>query len=597
MAPRTPMAPFLALALVFVVGASGQASERLRITNGCAREPIWIAHMAANTIGPDAQNVEIPPLATRSFATSDGLTATRYWPKMGCDALGSHCRIGESGGPGQVCNQTIGCAPPVDTKFEASFGQNGVDWVDVSLVDGWTLPFKFEMSNNCSAGDGDREVSNVVDCSELSFDSCPTAEDVGNASSSLLDLRAAQPGSDAVVGCYSPCSKLTLNQWGNQDALGLSPFDEVVTPYCCPTPPESPGACRSGPVGDTAFVQAVHKSCPGVYGYAYDDGMGLLLCPDDTLYEMTFYCPAIATVDRGLTTTTGRTSNEGSSVSSTTTVTATAAATTAPPPAGLRSGDSIFLVAHNGHFIGVEGDRVQARLDHGGADETLIIERKDGQGAVQSGDRIFLRAHTSNLIDVQKEEVRSRWALQIPGASWQELVIEKEDGKGPIFFDDAIFLKAHTGKRIDVEDEEVLCRWNHLGAYQRLHVKAVDPVAEANAAEAAHRAPLAVVMKDARSSGDGDAPLRIGYGKRPAVATLVTVALAGLLVASAAVALMSADFRRSFLARRGRPDAATLRRRVSEGSGASGAAPVLYERLQGPLESNAAFAVEEGAVE
>ena len=43
-------------------------------------------------------------------------------------------------------------------KFEASFGQNGVDWVDISLVDGFTLPFKFEMftapGKKCDAGDG-----------------------------------------------------------------------------------------------------------------------------------------------------------------------------------------------------------------------------------------------------------------------------------------------------------------------------------------------------------------------------------------------------------------------------------------------------------
>jgi len=31
--------------------------------------------------------------------------------------------------------------------------------------------------------------------------------------------------------------------------------------------------------------------CPGVYGYSYDDGMGLLKCTSDTHYEVTFFCP------------------------------------------------------------------------------------------------------------------------------------------------------------------------------------------------------------------------------------------------------------------------------------------------------------------
>lgn len=32
--------------------------------------------------------------------------------------------IGESGGQGQECDNK-GCAPPVDTKFEATFGEAG----------------------------------------------------------------------------------------------------------------------------------------------------------------------------------------------------------------------------------------------------------------------------------------------------------------------------------------------------------------------------------------------------------------------------------------------------------------------------------------
>jgi hypothetical protein len=35
----------------------------------------------------------------------------------------------------------------------------------------------------------------------------------------------------------------------------------------------------------------VHQMCPGVYGYAYDDGMGLIRCETTTTYEMIYYCP------------------------------------------------------------------------------------------------------------------------------------------------------------------------------------------------------------------------------------------------------------------------------------------------------------------
>jgi len=45
-------------------------------------------------------------------------------------------------------------------------------------------------------------------------------------------------------------------------------------------------------------VQAVHDSCPGVYGYSYDDGMGLVRCSSDTTYEVTFYCPSSSPLSR-----------------------------------------------------------------------------------------------------------------------------------------------------------------------------------------------------------------------------------------------------------------------------------------------------------
>ncbi|OLQ03185.1 hypothetical protein AK812_SmicGene13897 [Symbiodinium microadriaticum] len=72
---------------------------------------------------------------------------------------------------------------------------------------------------------------------------------------------------------------------------GRSRTDDVAAPYCCPTPPISPQACRAGPVEGTEYVKAVHKYCPGVYAYCYDDAMGLLQCSADSSYQVEFFCP------------------------------------------------------------------------------------------------------------------------------------------------------------------------------------------------------------------------------------------------------------------------------------------------------------------
>lgn len=275
--------------------------RRLRIVNRCENEPIWIAHEAARgEMGPGIQNLLIPPDSFHDFCTPDKLTGTRYWPKMLCDEDGLNCLLGSSGGPGEGCStngQYDQCAPPIDTKFEATFGTRGqpcsgisskdCDFVDVSLVDGWTLPFRLTISGECS-GPNNAHPSEI-DCSGLSLDQCPKDEVLGNQK---YNMQAHYRGYGSVAGCYSPCLKLTDPKWNNTASKGRSRTDDVAAPYCCPTPPVSPQACRTGPVARTKYVQAVHRFCPGVYAYCYDDAMGLLQCSPDSYYSLEFFCPS-----------------------------------------------------------------------------------------------------------------------------------------------------------------------------------------------------------------------------------------------------------------------------------------------------------------
>ncbi|CAJ1438319.1 unnamed protein product [Effrenium voratum] len=283
--------------------------KRLRIHNSCLSEPVWIAHMAGYGTGPDNQNIKIGPGEMFDFVTWTGLSSTRYWPKFRCDEWGNNCKIGESGGPGQTCKE---CAPPVDTKFEATFGDAslacdmskgqslGCDWVDVSLVDGFTAPFQLAIRGSCynSSGHLMQDSQKHLDCSRLDMRHCPREEKValpnaqGIPEVKTLDLRATR-GEEA-AGCYSPCSKLTLRQWGNVEALGRAPADEAMRPYCCPTPPTSPATCRAGPVKYSRYVEAIHSMCPGVYGFSYDDGMGLVTCEPTARYLFTIGCPKLA---------------------------------------------------------------------------------------------------------------------------------------------------------------------------------------------------------------------------------------------------------------------------------------------------------------
>lgn len=260
---------------------------------------MWLAHETGAGVGPGAQNVKLQPTTTITLPTPDGVHAIRLWPKMGCNDLGNDCSLGSSGGPGQGCvhknsdgsSDYSRCGPPIDTKFEASWGrsgkpcnstsQDGCDFVDMSLVDGYTLPFTLDIQGKCSKPQG------VLDCSGLSLDRCPAGEQMAGSSHSL---HAKNPATGAIAGCYSPCSKLIFSHWGNK-AVGRSQ-SPAAAPYCCPTPPMSPKACREGPIERTRFVSLIRKHCKGAYAYSYDDEMGLSQCEPTTHYKLTFFCPS-----------------------------------------------------------------------------------------------------------------------------------------------------------------------------------------------------------------------------------------------------------------------------------------------------------------
>jgi len=313
-----PMSRCVLFALVLVFGLYGcpspspvpatdaGAPSRLRIVNG-STEPMWIFWLGAEAGGtlPDAHQILLAPGDHHDYAIpAGGLAGTRFWPGLGCDDTGNGCEIGQSGGPsadGFTC-PSEGCAPPIDSKFEGTFGclpgvlaetcqvnpssptmarLPATDSWDTSLVDGFTLPFAVRVIGDCPSG----PMGGAIDCSALALSACPTSEDLssGGVYPDLANLSLVAGG----AGCYSDCGRLTFSQRGN--APTFAPTAEQAQDYCCPTPPVSPEECRAGPVASTGYTDVVHRLCPQVYAYGYDDGVGLWSCPAGVRYEVTFY--------------------------------------------------------------------------------------------------------------------------------------------------------------------------------------------------------------------------------------------------------------------------------------------------------------------
>ena len=232
-------------------------TTRLRIVNRCD-ETVWVAPL----------DVELPPGAFHDEDIPDeGLASQRYWPKLRCNQAGDDCAIGED------------YQPPIDSKFEATFapiGSSDATFYNLSLVDGYTLPFSVT-----PVGDGAGSGSCVAsDCTMLTVDACPANEDLGDGT--IVDLRLAD------LGCMSPCKA-----WNYPPPYGLGQpeSEDPGLHLCCPAP-FSPEACRdaSDPLSvvHTDFVALVHERCPTAYSYSYDDAAGLHACPASTGFELVF---------------------------------------------------------------------------------------------------------------------------------------------------------------------------------------------------------------------------------------------------------------------------------------------------------------------
>ncbi len=262
-------------------------TARLRVVDRCA-EPIWIAHASAL---PD-QIVRLEPGGYHDYPIPEGgLSSARFWPKLGCDADGHACRIGDTGeGGGAPCGEG-GCQPPIDSKIEVTFAALGSDaatFYNLSLVDGYTLPFAIAPVGP-GAGQG---ACTASDCAALTLEVCPAHEDLGGGAFPAyadVDLRLADRDG-ATVGCMSPCKA-----WHYPPPYGLGhpESEEPGRHLCCPAP-MSAEACRDDrdPLGvvHTDYVATVHATCPTAYGYSYDDAAGLHACPASIGFEVTF-CP------------------------------------------------------------------------------------------------------------------------------------------------------------------------------------------------------------------------------------------------------------------------------------------------------------------
>uniref|UniRef100_A0ACD5ZGU4 Uncharacterized protein n=1 Tax=Avena sativa TaxID=4498 RepID=A0ACD5ZGU4_AVESA len=264
----------IAIVLLLLICREGDAAT-FTFVNRCG-DTVWPGALSnAGTARLATTGFELPPGASRAVPAPSSWSG-RLWARTGCaqDAATGRlvCATGDCGSGAAEC-AGAGASPPATlAEFTLGGAGGGLDFYDVSLVDGYNLPVLVEPSAGTCAAAGCAADLNAM---------CPA------------ELR-----SQGGAACRSAC-----------DAFGRAD-------YCCSGAFASPATC-----GPSAYSRVFKMACPRSYSYAFDDPTSTFTCAGGPDYTVTF-CPAGAPPSqKSMTTVPGATSTTPTTFPGTTTPT------------------------------------------------------------------------------------------------------------------------------------------------------------------------------------------------------------------------------------------------------------------------------------
>ncbi|KAL3720538.1 hypothetical protein ACJRO7_005365 [Eucalyptus globulus] len=250
----------IAVALFFhvlVFSVTGADSATFTIVNSCSFT-VWPGILSG---------AGTAPLSTTGFALDPGASTSvtvpaswsgRLWGRTLCSqdpATGKFaCLTGDCGSSALECSGS-GATPPATLAEFTLNGAGGLDFYDVSLVDGYNLPMLVVPRGGAASGAGN---CTATGCAADLNVGCPQ------------ELKVTSAASEGGMACKSAC-----------DAFG-------DPQYCCSGAYGSPNTCRP-----SQYSEFFKRACPKAYSYAYDDGSSTFTCASAD-YEITF-CPKPST--------------------------------------------------------------------------------------------------------------------------------------------------------------------------------------------------------------------------------------------------------------------------------------------------------------
>nr|WIL60087.1 nodulation protein [Melilotus officinalis] len=237
--------------ITLYLSTSGVISTTFTLVNKC-NYTVWPGILS---------NAGVAPLSTTGFVLQSGDSKSitppaswggRFWGRTHCsqDSTGKFsCLTGDCNSGKLECSGA-GATPPATLAEFTLDGSGGLDFFDVSLVDGYNVP----MLVVPYGGSGDNCTS--TGCIGDLLGACPS------------ELKVTSVDGKESVACKSAC-----------EAFGSAQ-------YCCSGAYGSPNTCKP-----SSYSELFKSACPRAYSYAYDDKTSTFTCASADEYTITF-CPS-----------------------------------------------------------------------------------------------------------------------------------------------------------------------------------------------------------------------------------------------------------------------------------------------------------------
>ncbi|KAI4325422.1 hypothetical protein MLD38_030825 [Melastoma candidum] len=234
---------------LFLISLPGSESATFTFVNDCGYT-VWPGILSnAGTPQPSTTGFILLPGQSAAVSVPPSWSG-RMWGRTSCMQNATtglfSCLTGDCGASTVECSGA-GAIPPATLVEFTLNGADGLDFYDVSLVDGYNLPLlvvpRGGTSGNCS----------VTGCAADLNASCPKELQV--------------EGNGKHVACKSACDAF-------RDAQ-----------YCCSGSFSTPSSCKP-----SKYSEFFKSACPKAYSYAYDDGTSTFTCSSAN-YVITF-CPS-----------------------------------------------------------------------------------------------------------------------------------------------------------------------------------------------------------------------------------------------------------------------------------------------------------------